>query len=256
MKKIIIYLLLISVLVLCSCKNNDSSHNNYYIYNGEIKHNFLNTTASKTLVFVDVTKFNEIKSGMTYEQVFDILCDETNWYLSDNCKTYLLNNNKILSFKYENITDLCNYSGDELLDLAKSYMPPNEIIISGNQPKKDSCFAVVVDDGFVFSVDGGFSELSLKNSNIVFQNGNLANEDDLTINSQIIIYYDEILESYPGTIICSEIVILDKLETQRDGSQKTGKTGDGSIKTGDKDRGRFSTQDRAQDRGRFSVLTN
>lgn len=209
LKKIIICLLLISVLVLCSCKNNDSSHNNNYIYNGEIKHNFLNTTAFKTLDFVDVAKFSEIKLGMTYEQVFNILCNETNLYLYDNCKTYFLNNNKILSIKYENITDICNYSGDELLDLAKSYIPPNEIIISGNQPKKDSCFAVVVNDDFVFSVDCGFNDLYLKKSNIFFQDGTLANEDDLTINSQIIIYYDEILESYPGTIICSEIVILD-----------------------------------------------
>ena len=211
LKKIIICLLLISVLVLCSCKNNDSSHNNNYIYNGEIKHNFLNTTAFKTLDFVDVAKFSEIKSGMTYEQVFNILCHETKLYLSDNCKTYLLNNNKILSIKYQNITDICNYSGYELLDLAKSYIPPNEIVIFGNQPKKDSCFAVIVNDDFdfVFSADCGFNDLSFKKSNIVFQNGTLANEDDLTINSQIIIYYDEILESHPGTIICSEIVILD-----------------------------------------------
>ena len=146
---------------------------------------------------------------MTYEQIFNVLGDSTDLYSSNNCKIYLLNDNKILSIKYEKVTDICNYSGYELLALAKSYMPQNDIVITGKQPENDCCFAVVVDDNFIFSADCGFNQLSLKNSNIIYQDGRSASEKELTINSPIIVYYDEILESNPGTLICSEIVILD-----------------------------------------------
>ncbi len=208
MKKIIICVLLATALILCSCKDNNGG-NNSYIYKDGGNSYFINTSVFKDSNFVDVAKFNEIKLGMTYEQIFNVLGASTDLYSSYNCKIYLLNNNKILSIKYEELTDICNYSGYELLALAKSYIPQNDIVITGKQPKTDCCFAIVVDDDFIFSADHGFDELSLKNSKIIHQDGRSASENDLTINSPIIVYYDEILESYPGILICREIVILD-----------------------------------------------
>ncbi len=207
MKKIVVCLLLISTFILCSCKDNNLG-NNSYAYNDKEKPYFINTSVFKDSDFVDVAKFNEINSGMTYEQIFNILGDSTDLYTSNNCKVYLLNDDKILSIKYEKLTDICNYSGYELLGFAKSYTPPSDIIISGKQPRNDCCFAVVVDDNFIFSADCGFNELSLKSSQIIYQDGHPASENDLNINSQIIVYYDEILESSPGVLICSDIVIL------------------------------------------------
>lgn len=207
MKKIVVCLLLISTFILCSCKDNNLG-NNSYVYNEKGKPYFINTSVFKDSDFIDIAKFNEINSGMTYEQIFNILGASTDLYSSDKCKVYLLNDDKILSIKYENLTDVCSYSGYELFGLAKSYTPPSDIIISGKQPRNDCCFAVVIDDNFIFSADCGFNELSLKSSQIIYQDGQTTSENDLNINSQIIVYYDEILESSPGVLICSDIVIL------------------------------------------------
>ena len=201
-------MILVATLILCSCRDNNAG-NNSYIYKDGGNSFFINTSVFKDSNFVDVARFNEIKSGMTYEQIFNVLGASTYLYSSNNCKIYLLNDNKILSIKYEKLTDICNYSGYELLALAKSYIPQNDIVITGKQPENDCCFAIVVDDKFIFSADCGFNQLSLKNSNIIYQNGRSASEKELTINSPIIVYYDEILESDPGALICSEIVILD-----------------------------------------------
>lgn len=201
-------MILIFALSLCSCRDNNVV-NNSYIYKDSGNSYFISTSVFKNYDFVDIARFNEIKTGMTYEQIFNVLGASTDLYPSNNCKIYFLNNNKILSIKHEKITDICTYSGSELLALAKSYIPQNDIVITGKQPEKDCCFAIVVDDNFIFSADCGFDELSLKNSRIVYQDGRSASEKELTINSPIIVYYDEILESDPGVLICSEIVILD-----------------------------------------------
>lgn len=201
-------MILVFALSLCSCRDNNVV-NNSYIYKDSGNSYFISTSVFKNYDFVDIARFNEIKSGMTYEQIFNVLGASTDLYSFNNCKIYLLNDNKILSIKYEELTDICNYSGYELLALAKSYIPQNDIVITGKQPENDCCFAIVVDDKFIFSADCGFNQLSLKNSNIIYQDGRSASEKELTINSPIIVYYDEILESNPGALICSEIVILD-----------------------------------------------
>lgn len=210
LKRTILCLTLTIALLLCGCNGSNS-----YIYNSDTDNHFINSTRFESFEIVNIAKFDEIKSGMTYQQIFDILHNEISQYyiLSDGCKTYLLSNNKILSVKYENANDVCEFSGKELLNMAKSYLPPSEIVISGKQTKTDSFFAVVINEKFkcVFSADTGFSDLNLKGTQIVFQDGTAATEDDLTVNSQLIIYYNDILESDPGTVNCSEIIILNNL---------------------------------------------
>lgn len=150
-----------------------------------------------------------IKAGTTYKEIINALPKTAN-YGHFGLRQYLVDNEKILVLRFNNINDVCKLSGTELLATAKSYKYPG-----GNIPKssnQSTVYGIVIDDGFISCIGSKDCEcysLLSENAEIVFQNGAKASEKDIKLMKGILVTFDYTLDSFPPQAHCTKIVILD-----------------------------------------------
>ena len=156
----------------------------------------------------------QIQSGCTYEEIIEKL--GTNNYEDEALAprllgTYLVDDEYLIRLDYENEDEICQKSGQELLDEAKSIYPPAEY--EEKLKEVSTSFAVVIGDGFIFSSERlpfvDYYSLSTYDAQIKFLNGQSATKEDIEIMDRLIVKYDYILESWPGQMHCLEITIID-----------------------------------------------
>lgn len=150
-------------------------------------------------------KVKALQSGMTYRMIFDALGKSSSAGHWTGYYEYVVDDDNLLMFYYENLDDVCNMSGEQLL---KTLIPLNSHL---NNEKTGIVYAVVIDDYCKVSCpnykDFTCAGIITKNAKITFANGKEATKDDIKQGDTIIIKYDMVLESYPPQVIAKEITI-------------------------------------------------
>lgn len=157
---------------------------------------------------ISSSKFSNIESGCTYKQIMNILGASKEDF-ETNKKVYLVDEENLFVLRFENINDVCEKSGKEMLEETKSIYPPLEY---NEQTKKPSAvYGIIIDEKFICCIgnlDSEFYALLTINAEVKFANGEKANSDDLRIMDGVIVTYDRILSSMPPQLYCNEITII------------------------------------------------
>lgn len=163
---------------------------------------------SNEMINISSGKLKTIKAGVTYKEIFSQLGDSAN-FGKTQYRVYTVDNEKILSFKFDNINDVCKKSGSELLSSAVSYQYTGEEINSGT-------YAIVLSTDSLFASSPGNEIFDKKafyiniypTTEIIFQDGRPATKDDIKEMQPIIVYNYCTLESYPPQVVSTKIVIM------------------------------------------------
>lgn len=195
MKKVISAFLMALLVCVCGCSQS-----------GDTSSEPTDFSVSQNITSVASQKFSEIEKGMTYEEIINIL-GETESYGRIGLRVYKVDE-KVLSIRFDSLTEKCELSGEELLKTAVPY----KFSIDDNLKNSEWSigYGVIIDDDFIFSANRmGSGYLETKDAEIIFENGEKAAEKDLKISSQVKVYYDFIEESFPATIRCKKIIIAE-----------------------------------------------
>ncbi len=200
----------VTLTVLCSCKDSIKPSTSSAVASSTKQpsesdvSDSLRSVDRSLMPVADITseQVKAIKANSTYKQIIDAL-PETGSGGYNRVRVYTVDQKQLLMLTFDNESDVCALSGDELLAKAKSLTYPN-----GKQPK-DTHFGFVVTDRLFFQCDEReFYSLITANAKITFSDGKSATEDDLKAGSALLVSSDYVLDSYPGQIHCTEIVIL------------------------------------------------
>lgn len=148
-----------------------------------------------------------IKAGMTYKEIINQLGETANFGQS-SIRQYIVDDKLVLSLRFDNLSDVCKKTGEELLKEAVPYKVPERI----KDKLNDSVYAIVIDDKFISCVNGkpdNCYTLNLSDAEIKFENGKTATAADIKPMSSVLISYDVAAESYPGIMHCLKVTILD-----------------------------------------------
>ena len=146
-----------------------------------------------------------IKAGMTYEQIINQLGETAN-FGRPKMRQYIVDDKSVLSLRFNDLSDVCKKTGDELLQEAVEYKVPESI----KNELNGSIFAIVVDDRFISCVNddpNNCYSIDLSDADIKFANGEPATAADVKPMSSVIISSDVATDSYPGTMHCTSVII-------------------------------------------------
>lgn len=151
-----------------------------------------------------------IKAGTSYKDIIASLPNTAN-YGHNGLRQYIVDDDKLLVLRFDNINDVCDLSGNDLLSSAKSYKYPGE-----NQPKPSdesllSAYGIVIDDDFISCIGNDGSEcysLLTNDAEIVFEDGTAATKDDISLMRGVVIFFDYTLDSSPPQAHCKKVIIL------------------------------------------------
>lgn len=157
---------------------------------------------------INAEQVSALRADMSYKEIMKTLGDttdfgrmQTRFYYVDNCGVLFL------SFADEN--DVCNLSGEELLNTVINLDYHGKAFDS-----KTSKYGYVVgDEKFSFFIccenniiEGYYLQISDR-TKIKYADGGKAEESDL-YNHNALITWDSIAESYPAQLSCTDIVIF------------------------------------------------
>lgn len=159
---------------------------------------------SKKITSSDV---KAIKAGMTYKEIINQLGETAN-FGQGNIRQYIVDDKLVLPLRFDSLSDVCKKTGEELLKQAISYKVPERI----KDKLNDNIYAVVINDKFISCINGepdNCCTIDLSDAEIKFENGKTATAADVKPMSSVLISYDMVAESYPGSMHCLKVTILD-----------------------------------------------
>lgn len=148
-----------------------------------------------------------IKAGMTYKEIINQLGETAN-FGQGNIRQYIVDDKLVLPLRFDSLSDVCKKTGEELLKQAIPYKVPERI----KDKLNDDIYAVVINDKFISCINGepdNCCTIDLSDAEIKFENGKTATAADIKPMSSVLISYDMIAESYPGSMHCLKVTILD-----------------------------------------------
>lgn len=186
----------------CVKEDNESS-NSAKLSNTDIPDNYF-CAGSKKITSSDV---KAIKAGMTYKEIINQLGETAN-FGQGNIRQYIVDDKLVLPLRFDSLSDVCKKTGEELLKQAISYKVPERI----KDKLNDNIYAVVINDKFISCINGepdNCCTIDLSDAEIKFENGKTATAADVKPMSSVLISYDMVAESYPGSMHCLKVTILD-----------------------------------------------
>lgn len=148
-----------------------------------------------------------IKAGMTYKEIINQLGETAN-FGQGNIRQYIVDDKLVLPLRFDSLSDVCKKTGEELLKQAIPYKVPERI----KDKLNDSVYAIVTADKFISCINGepdNCCTIDLSDAEIKFENGKTATAADVKPMSSVLISYDMVAESYPGSMHCLKVTILD-----------------------------------------------
>lgn len=152
----------------------------------------------------------EIKAGMTYSEIIDKLGQGANFCQAGLCQ-YIVDDEYVLVLHFDNITDVCTKSGEELMQEAVPYKVPERL---SDKAKDNPIYGIVTDYKFISCINNNPSicyNLNLSDAEIKFENGKPATVDDIKLMSGVIVIFDTVAETYPGQLHCTSVTIIDSI---------------------------------------------
>lgn len=166
---------------------------------------------SYDIEYTTAEQVETISQGVAYREIIDTLSGssiESGIY----SKLYIVDSEKLLVLRFDDIDEKCNLSGEELLSTAKLLSYPHGELPGASDPEHSVNYAIVVGENTVCTVDNGRAvcyKILLGDADIVFQDGDRADRDDIEFMSGVIVTYDYILDSMPRQAHCTKVVIVD-----------------------------------------------
>lgn len=186
-----------------STLNGSESSNSAKLSNTDIPDNYF-CAGSKKITSSDV---KAIKAGMTYKEIINQLGETAN-FGQGNIRQYIVDDKLVLPLRFDSLSDVCKKTGEELLKQAIPYKVPERI----KDKLNDDIYAVVINDKFISCINGepdNCCTIDLSDAEIKFENGKTATAADVKPMSSVLISYDMVAESYPGSMHCLKVTILD-----------------------------------------------
>lgn len=183
--------------------SSSESSNSAELSNTDIPDNYF-CAGSKKITSSDV---KAIKAGMTYKEIINQLGETAN-FGQGNIRQYIVDDKLVLPLRFDSLSDVCKKTGEELLKQAISYKVPERI----KDKLNDSVYAIVTADKFISCINGepdNCCTIDLSDAEIKFENGKTATAADIKPMSSVLISYDMVAESYPGSMHCLKVTILD-----------------------------------------------
>lgn len=183
--------------------SSSESSNSAKLSNTDIPDNYF-CAGSKKITSSDV---KAIKAGMTYKEIINQLGETAN-FGQGNIRQYIVNDKLVLPLRFDSLSDVCKKTGEELLKQAIPYKVPERI----KDKLNDDIYAVVINDKFISCINGepdNCCTIDLSDAEIKFENGKTATAADVKPMSSVLISYDMVAESYPGSMHCLKVTILD-----------------------------------------------
>lgn len=183
--------------------SSSESSNSAELSNTDIPDNYF-CAGSKKITSSDV---KAIKAGMTYKEIINQLGETAN-FGQGNIRQYIVDDKLVLPLRFDSLSDVCKKTGEELLKQAISYKVPERI----KDKLNDNIYAVVINDKFISCINGepdNCCTIDLSDAEIKFENGKTATAADVKPMSSVLISYDMVAESYPGSMHCLKVTILD-----------------------------------------------
>ena len=183
--------------------SSSESSNSAELSNTDIPDNYF-CAGSKKITSSDV---KAIKAGMTYKEIINQLGETAN-FGQGNIRQYIVDDKLVLPLRFDSLSDVCKKTGEELLKQAIPYKVPERI----KDKLNDSVYAIVTADKFISCINGepdNCCTIDLSDAEIKFENGKTATAADIKPMSSVLISYDMVAESYPGSMHCLKVTILD-----------------------------------------------
>lgn len=183
--------------------SSSESSNSAELSNTDIPDNYF-CAGSKKITSSDV---KAIKAGMTYKEIINQLGETAN-FGQGNIRQYIVDDKLVLPLRFDSLSDVCKKTGEELLKQAIPYKVPERI----KDKLNDDIYAVVINDKFISCINGepdNCCTIDLSDAEIKFENGKTATAADIKPMSSVLISYDMVAESYPGSMHCLKVTILD-----------------------------------------------
>lgn len=183
--------------------SSSESSNSAELSNTDIPDNYF-CAGSKKITSSDV---KAIKAGMTYKEIINQLGETAN-FGQGNIRQYIVDDKLVLPLRFDSLSDVCKKTGEELFKQAIPYKVPERI----KDKLNDNIYAVVINDKFISCINGepdNCCTIDLSDAEIKFENGKTATAADIKPMSSVLISYDMVAESYPGSMHCLKVTILD-----------------------------------------------
>lgn len=183
--------------------SSSESSNSAELSNTDIPDNYF-CAGSKKITSSDV---KAIKAGMTYKEIINQLGETAN-FGRGNIRQYIVDDKLVLPLRFDSLSDVCKKTGEELFKQAIPYKVPERI----KDKLNDNIYAVVINDKFISCINGepdNCCTIDLSDAEIKFENGKTATAADIKPMSSVLISYDMVAESYPGSMHCLKVTILD-----------------------------------------------
>lgn len=183
--------------------SSSESSNSAELSNTDIPDNYF-CAGSKKITSSDV---KAIKAGMTYKEIINQLGETAN-FGQGNIRQYIVDDKLVLPLRFDSLSDVCKKTGEALLKQAIPYKVPERI----KDKLNDNIYAVVINDKFISCINGepdNCCTIDLSDAEIKFENGKTATAADIKPMSSVLISYDMVAESYPGSMHCLKVTILD-----------------------------------------------
>lgn len=183
--------------------SSSESSNSAELSNTDIPDDYF-CAGSKKITSSDV---KAIKAGMTYKEIINQLGETAN-FGQGNIRQYIVDDKLVLPLRFDSLSDVCKKTGEELLKQAIPYKVPERI----KDKLNDDIYAVVINDKFISCINGepdNCCTIDLSDAEIKFENGKTATAADVKPMSSVLISYDMVAESYPGSMHCLKVTILD-----------------------------------------------
>ena len=189
--------------------NNDDNENSSYhsVTLPKPDTNNNNSYFSSNSTKISSSDVKAIKAGMTYKEIINQLGETAN-FGQPGMRQYIVDNKLVLSLRFNNLSDVCKKTGKELLQEAVPYKVPESI----KDKLNDSVYAIVTADKFISCVNNDLKrcyKINLSDAEIKFENGKTATVADVKPMSRVLISSDVSTDSYPGTMHCTKVTILD-----------------------------------------------
>ncbi len=187
--------------------NNDNENSSYHSVELSKPDNNNKAYFSSNSTKISSSDVKAIKAGMTYEQIINQLGETAN-FGRPRMRQYIVDDKLVLSLRFDNLSDVCKKTGKELLQEAVPYKVPERI----KDKLNDSIYAIVTDNKFISCVNNDLKScysIDLSDAEIKFENGKTATAADVKPMSSVLISSDVSTDSYPGTMHCVKVIILD-----------------------------------------------
>lgn len=152
-----------------------------------------------------------IKPGMTYSEVIHQLGKGAN-FGKMNMQQYIVDDEYAFVLKFDDFSDICTKSGEELLKDIVPYKK-TERVESILAKDYDIFYCLVTNDDYFVSFTNNSPDihytLDLSEAKIEFENGEPATVDDIKFMSSLIVTYNRRLGNEPSKLYCTKVIIID-----------------------------------------------